>query len=212
MDFAGDTLNTHDPCGLAVLKSQLEKEQPAPHFFINKESVRYKTLLKQRIRVQDKMNIGYTYGRTTYYLLQHINNYFSLNNCPERSHSQWLAMSYHVDRRCVWNVPFKQNRDCRMASWGNLPRHWKSEQRFSSRKRHKTQFALTKQKGVAHKPVNEILAIVRWQNVFYGTKVGKRAAATSAKCFFVEITESCDCSRTSQQTEIGESFSQEVND
>lgn len=60
MDFAVDTLDTHDHCGLAVLKSQLEKEQPAPHFFINKESVRYKTLLRQRIRVQAKMNIGHT--------------------------------------------------------------------------------------------------------------------------------------------------------
>lgn len=52
MDFAGDTLDNHDHCGLAVPKSQLEKEPPAPHFFINKESIRYKILLRQRIIVQ----------------------------------------------------------------------------------------------------------------------------------------------------------------
>lgn len=121
---------------MAFLESHLEKEQPAPHFCINKEPARPTALKMQRIQVHCKMNIDSTPWKTTHYLLQQVNNYSSLNNCPQRSLSQWLAISYHMHWTCAWNVIFMQNRGCRLVSWGNLPRHGKSEQIcvFSSRK------------------------------------------------------------------------------
>lgn len=103
--FAADILDTRDCCGQSVLKSQMEKKQPALHFLTDKKPIRDKLCCGKKLQCS-MMNTGYTY---CIYISPHVNNciteFHYIKNCLQRSCSQRLMT-------CKWTGCL-----CEMFCW-----------------------------------------------------------------------------------------------